>query len=170
MILIRVTERGATPGVARKLMRQMLTVCWDAAGKHWHRVMRPRHFTRRAYREYGYEKRQGERGAQGSQGFRRSYTGRKLSRYGHTDPNVLTGTTRDMTLRRSVRATSQGCRVVMDVPPYFLLRRADSRINKPDELRRVSPQEEQELVRIIDETLQAQMDKDRTIRRRELAA
>lgn len=73
----------------------------------WHTKYLPKHFTRAAYREYGYMPRQGEPGypfldSKGRKiGFKKSYTGRKLAKYGHTNPFVYTGRTMAMALNRA---------------------------------------------------------------------
>jgi hypothetical protein len=64
-------------------------------------------------REYGYQKREGERGTAGSEKFKTSYTGRKLRRFGHTRPLVLTGESMRLAAIRDVRSTSKGAKVVI---------------------------------------------------------
>ena len=89
---------------------------FTAIGHYWHRALRPKHFTHRGATEYNYEPRVGERWNLGSKGFRASYTGRKLRRFGHTRPLVYTGQSeRDSKIARIV-ATSKRVRVIMTLP------------------------------------------------------
>ena len=116
MISINIIEKGATPGIIKKLWNKLARECWIAMGEHWHREMRAKHFTHRGASEYGYDKRQGEGRSPGDKGFLRTYTGRKLRRFGHTYPLVWSGASRTLSAIRDVRATRDGSRVVMNTP------------------------------------------------------
>lgn len=168
MVLIRVTERGAVPGVAKRELNTMLKAAWEETGVHWHRSMRPKHFTHAGAREYGYTPRKGERGAAGTKGFRQSYTGRKLKRFGHTLPLVYTGESRELTRIRDVRATSKGVRIVMNAPKLNF-RSRHSTINMRDEMTRISAGEARELVAVLDAAYQRRLDAVRDVRTREIA-
>jgi len=113
---IKVRERGATPGILKRELNKLKKVAFAAAGIHWHQEIRPKHFTSAGAGEYGYAARKGERGNAGGYGFKRSYTGRKLTAYGHTDPLVLTGESQGRTKMRDVRPTSKKVRIVLHAP------------------------------------------------------
>jgi hypothetical protein len=134
MIAISMYERGATPGLLKKLWNKLAKACWSEVAIHWHKEMRPKHFTHAGAREYGYDKRQGEGGIgrhddwralgagasftdrMGRRAFYRTYTGRKLQRFGHTYPLVWSGASRTLTGMRNISATKSGSRVTMNAP------------------------------------------------------
>jgi len=157
MILIQMRERGPTPRHMAKHMRRILKECWAELMVYWHTHMLPKHFTARGAREYGYTPRQGERGAQGSKGFRRSYTGRKLRVKGHTRPLVYSGNTELLTRQRTVTSTSKGGRIRLSVPAYIKYKLRHSKINMAEELTKVSRGEEQELARVFERILQQKL-------------
>lgn len=107
---------GPMPRELRKRMPRIKKAAFRLMAAVWHRTMRPKHFTKAGAREYRYDPRQGERAGQGTKRFRRSYTGQKLRRFGHTDPLVLTGESRRATAIRRIKGTSKGARVIMRAP------------------------------------------------------
>ena len=113
---IKVRERGATPGILKRVLQQLKKKAFEAAGILWHQEIRPKHFTAAGAGEYGYAPRKGERGNIGKYGFKRTYTGRKLQAYGHTRPLTLTGESQGRTRLRDVRATSKKVRIVLRAP------------------------------------------------------
>jgi len=110
---IKIKERGATPGILKRELNKLKKVAFESAGIHWHQEIRPKHFTSAGATEYSYAPRSGERGNVGRYGFARTYTGRKLKAYGHTQPLVLTGESQAMTRIRDVRAASTKVRIVV---------------------------------------------------------
>jgi len=150
MVLIKFRKIGS-PDLAARELRKYLREVWRMAGERWHQTMRPQHFTRAGARKYGYLPRAGERGNE-RRNFRSSYTGRKLRRFGHTNPLVYTGLSMALTRPRDVRATAKGVRVVMN-SPGFNRRNPRSRINMREELTRVTEEEANLLARLMEERL-----------------
>ncbi len=119
MYEVALKSTGPTP----KLLRRELNNCHrDAAanmGEFWHERFRAKHFTNAGATEYGYTPRQGERGRPSGK-FRSSYTGRKLTKFGHTRPLVYTGESERRTRQLDVRATAKRgearVRVVLHAP------------------------------------------------------
>lgn len=161
--VIRYTGWVPTSVFPPKQFRQMLKASFHTIGVHWHRRMRPKHFTKVGGREYGYQPRQGEPGNPTSRPFRSTYTGRKLKRYGHTRPLVKTGESRAFSRIRDVRSTSKGTRVVMRVP-RLSFRRSPSAPHMQQELRTISKPENRELQQRFDKHMQQEINKQRDTR------
>jgi len=151
---IKITERGATPGILKRELNKLMKKAFEAAGIHWHQEIRPKHFTSAGAGEYGYAARKGERGNVGTHGFARTYTGRKLKAYGHTQPLVLTGESQGMTRMRDVRATSKKVRIVLRAPKLNF-RNPDSQANPRAELTAVSQRDAAAMVRCYERALDA---------------
>lgn len=162
--LFKFKERGATPGIMKRELRKLQKLAYEQDGLWWHKMFRPKHFTKRGATEYGYAPRQGEAGSGWSKGFRRSYTGKKLRRYGHTRPLVLTGETQSMTRVRDVRANSNGVRVVLRGANKLNWRYAGSEINMREEMTRVSEREQVEIVRLHDRVLDRKLNEIKATR------
>jgi hypothetical protein len=148
---------GATPNVIAKVMRGATKPAYEKAGIFWHREHRPKHFTTKGGSEYNYQARQGERGS--GKAFKRSYTARKLRKYGHTRPMVWSGQSEAFSRIRDVRSTSKGVRVVMALPRHFFQFRKD--LNQPnlaEELSRVSEAEQEQIAKVLDAEIQQQLD------------
>lgn len=118
----------------------------------WHTRFLPMHFEESAKRRYGYTARQGERMDRGSRAYRRSYTGRKERKFGHTKALVYTGRSRDtMTRSASYRVRTALGRASgelgMSVPAYWFLHPFRGRrfINKTAEVTRLIPSEKKAL-------------------------
>jgi len=149
---ITIRERGATPRGMGKIMREATKAGYEAAGIWWHNECRPKHFTREAYQLYQYTPRQGESGT-GTKIFKKSYTGRKLKKFGHTNPLVYTGVSERLTRARDVRATSKGVRIVMSAPALNF-RPKGGRINMVNELReRFTGREVSMVAKIVDRVI-----------------
>ena len=152
IIAITIRERGATPRHMVKIMRAATKLGYESAGLWWHKECRPKHFTREAYQLYQYTPRQGEANTK-TRIFKKSYTGRKLIKFGHTNPMVYTGVSERLTRVRDIRATSKSVRIVM---PAFALnfRPKGGRINMVNELReRVTAHEVSMMAKIIDRVI-----------------
>lgn len=152
-----VRERGATP----KLMaREANDIHRDVAREMaitWHDRYVRKHFTQAGASEYGYTPRAGERGT--GKAFRKSYTGRKLARFGHTRPLVFSGASLVLVLasRNNVRATATKgeARAVLRMnAPALNWRNPRSRIDMRDELTRVSAAENVDLANTTEERMQ----------------
>lgn len=121
----------------------------------WHSQYLPKHFTRAAYKEYGYMPRQGEPGypfldKKGRKiGFKKSYTGRKLAAKGHTNPFVWSGATMAAALNRANANVNPKKLSYAQASISFPIGWVDKSRNlgryAADELTRVSPGEVQEL-------------------------
>lgn len=144
MFLIKVTERGATPKLTAKQHRHHTRDMLNNAGVKWHRDYRPKHFTKAGAREYGYEPRGGEQ--RSGSPFKGSYTAKKLRLFGHTRPLVFTGESEARTRVRDIRANSKRVRVVMNAPALNF-RPTPQSPDLRDEMTRVSPAEQDEIVR-----------------------
>lgn len=148
MIEVTLTKRGPTP---KLLARELNNINREAArtmGQLWHQRYFPKHFTQAGATEYGYVPRQGMPGRPGPRGFKRSYTGRKLAKYGHTHPLELTGESKERASHPRITATAKRgeakVRVIMNAPG-FNRRYPGSPIDMRKELTTVSQREAQEL-------------------------
>lgn len=153
-VYLTVKYTGAVPGIARKLLPGIKKTAYGAAGVDWHRTARPKHFTKAGASEYGYAPRKGEAGNPHRGGFRRSYTGQKLAKMGHTRPLVYTGQSMALTRLRDVRATSTGARVVMNAPGLNR-RNPASKVNPRAELTALSDADRDRAARTIDQSMDA---------------
>ncbi len=156
----RIKYKGAMPGTKRFAIQlnRAKRGAWTDAGRWWHKILRPKHFTKRGATEYGYQPRSGERGRPYKGGFRRSYTGRKLAEYGHTQPLKLTGKSQAMTRLRDVRPKpkGKGVRVVLRAPALNA-RYKDSNINMRDEMTVISQAEANPIIRIWNKSLERRL-------------
>lgn len=153
---ITVRERGSVPRQFQKAFTAAIRAAWQTAGELWHDRFRPKHFTHAGAREYGYLPRKGERGNEHEQGFRRSYTGRKLHKFGHTYPLVYTGESMRLTRMQDVRPTTKGVRVVYRAYKYNF-RHPRSRIRMREEFTTISRIEERDIRRAIDARLTSEL-------------
>ncbi|MCG8407561.1 MAG: hypothetical protein MI923_20380 [Phycisphaerales bacterium] len=166
MIIFTFKERGPVPRVIRKEFNRIKKSAYRHIGNYWHRFFLRKHFTRAGAKEYGYLPRKGESGNPDPFNFKRSYTGRKLKRFGHTNPLVFSGESMRRAMVRIVRSTSRGARVVMKAPA-FNFRNKHSNINMREELTRVSRPERQKKVQLFDRFLDRRLEainKTRTVR------
>ncbi|MFQ5414658.1 MAG: hypothetical protein ACE5E6_09395 [Phycisphaerae bacterium] len=152
VLKFRILEKGATPGIMKRELNKLTQKGLEAIGLWWHRAMRPKHFTHAGAREYGYLPRVGERGNPGEKGFRRSYTGQKLRKFGHTNPLEFTGESKTLARIRDVRANSKRVRIVIHANK-FNFRNPHSKINMREEMTTVSTREQKQLVRLFDRFL-----------------
>ncbi len=162
MILFKVKYTGAVPSVARQALGRIKRESWRQTGEHWHGRYRPKHFRRSGAREYGYAPRTGEPGSSNPKG---GYMRRKRREKGHSLPLVWSGTSRQLTRLRDVRATSKGARVVMNAPGLNR-RHPKSRINMRDEMTRISVRERTQLTKVLDGGLDRRLRQIRTRRTR----
>lgn len=145
MIRIVIGYSGPVPRAMRKRMRVILKIAYLKAGRFWHRVHRPKHFTAAGGRLYRYRRRSGE------------YLQRKQKAKGHRDPLVFTGQSRAFTAHRDVRATSKGVRIAMAAGNLTHNISNRSNINMPDELTRVHPSEEREIARVFEKSIEREL-------------
>ena len=161
MIHLRVKYTGAVPGVARKKLTPWKKAAYLAAGIDWHRHALPQHFTKAGARKYGYAPRAGESGNTRRGGFRKSYTGRKLARMGHTRPLVYSGTSETLCRMRDVRVTSKSARVILRAPGLNR-RNPHSRVDMRAEVTEQTQADIDRAARAFDRELQTQIDRDTT--------
>jgi hypothetical protein len=169
MYVITITERGATPRILKSELNRVTRACLEQVANYWHRHFRAKHFTAAGAREYGYAKRRGEELGQGSKAFWHSYTGRKLRKYGHKRPLVLSGVSEALTLMRDVRVTGKRARVVLHAPALNF-RNPYSQINMREEMMRVSEAEARTLTGRAGEVFEALVGRaqDATLARKQL--
>lgn len=111
---------------------------FQAGGEFYHENYVDLHFRNSASLRYGYRPRSGEPGSKnppGSKYYKRTYTWRKLKKFGHTRPLEWTGESRALANVRDVRSTSKWARIysharVLNFKPWLF-----------EELSRVIPQE-----------------------------
>lgn len=145
-LVVKKTETGATPRILRRDFERIARETGQFVGQYWHRKFRPIHFTNAATTRYGYALRQGERGSAfyEQKGFRRSYTGQKLRRFGHTRPLEWTGDSKRRTEIENIRSTYRAgivrVRVIMNAPTLNY-RRWPSSPDMRKELTTVIPEE-----------------------------
>lgn len=126
---------GRKKSVVNRAVKEALT----AAGKEWHQKYYTGHFTKAGAARYGYHKRKGEGQTPGSKPFKRSYTGRKLKKFGHTDPLKFSGETYQLGKVSKIKATSKQARVIL--PVGLNRKHPKSQIRMRDEATRVLPEE-----------------------------
>jgi len=154
MIVIRVTKTGATPDIAKRAFNNIKKRAYKSVGLFWHASgMKSEHFTDRGRRKHKYTPRKGERLARSSQAFKKSYSGRKLKKYGHLLPLVYSGVSRALALSgRRVTATSKGMRAIVSAPGLNR-KHPNSKVDMRDEVTRVTPEEERTLVKLMDDRI-----------------
>jgi hypothetical protein len=135
---------GRKKGVVNRAVKSALT----AAAKEWHQKYYAGHFTKAGAQKYGYYKRKGELISPGSKAFRRSYTGKKLRKFGHTDPLKFTGETYHLGKVAKIKATSKQARVIL--PAGLNRKHPKSQIRMRDEATRVLPDESSHLKQIAE--------------------
>lgn len=144
-----IVYRGAVPGpVKPSEWNDFIRETFREMGNHWHANMRRKHFTRAGATEYNYAPREGERGNIPEEGFRASYTGQKLRRFGHTRPLVKTGESEKATRRRDVRATAKKRRARVEVhlhAPRLNWRNPHSNAHPSKEVKTISGGEKKKL-------------------------
>lgn len=163
MIRFKVTWTGPMPRELRRRWPKIRKAAFTEIGEMWHKKFRPKHFTRAGAREYSYSPRAGDALARGSKRFRRSYTGQKLRRFGHTLPLVFSGASRDLTRLRDVRATGKGVRIVMRAPTLNFSRKGATKSMR-DELTEISAREAKALTKRLARSIERGMAAIRTKR------
>lgn len=146
--------------MAKRKLNQFIKHGYVVALTLWHRKFRPKHFTREAFRRYPgvYKPRAGERGNPQRDkngkllGFRSTYTGQKLRRWGHTNPLSFSGQSESLSRQRVIRATSKKGRAVIRAPALNR-NNPDSEINMRREMEAVNNLEAIEMVEKHDRTV-----------------
>ena len=149
---IRIKERGATPRGMAKELNRIKKDTWRDTGIYFHRSMLPLRFTKRGGEMLRYAKRKGEGIPKSDPRYKRSYTGRKERKFGHTDPMVYTGESKGIARIRDVRSTSKGVKIVIGARKLNF-RHPKSKIQMNVEIRRVTTQETNKLANEHDKNL-----------------
>ena len=102
-------------------------------------------------KEYKYVARRGAKMDRSTRAFERSYVGKKLARFGHERPLVLSGLSEKLSRVRDIRVTAKRGRAIL--PQGFNRRYAKSRVNMREEITTVSKREETELIRQADKSV-----------------
>jgi hypothetical protein len=152
MIVFTIKKTGWIAKLPKSKFNACARQAFREIGMYWHRALRPKHFTHRGATEYGYEPRQGERGSAGGRGFRRTYTGRKLHRYGHTRPLVYTGESERESKTARIVATSKRVRVRMKLPRLNWRHESRTKTMR-EELTMISAAEEKRLLALFTDRL-----------------
>lgn len=160
-IAFEVKYTGPVPGMTmgRREFGRLLAFTWKQLGQEWYDEFRMKHFTGEGAREYGYQPRKGQQKGSGGKEFWSSYTGRKKRQFGHTDPLVFSGETRDMVRREKhprISSTRNGCKVFVRAPKLNW-RHPKSSIRMADEMRTVSRGEEDYLVEFFNTQIERRL-------------
>jgi hypothetical protein len=142
--VIRITQYVAlTRGGDKKEIRASLKTSWYNAGKFFHLNLRDKRFSKEHAMKAGYTLRKGEASGTGTKDFFRSYTGRKLKKFGHTRPLEFTGETRAAVRTASISSTSNGGKVAYSGAKKFNYRNPFSNptMNLNLEFRKMLPEE-----------------------------
>ncbi len=148
MFEITLRKSGPTPKIVRRELNNVTREAARTMGQVWATRFREKHFTNAGAAEYGYTPRQGEPGRPHPRGFRQSYTGRKLAKFGHTRPLEFTGESRARTRSPRIVATATKGQATVQVimnAPGFNRRYAGSPIDMRKELTTVSRGEAEKL-------------------------
>lgn len=132
---ITIVEKGAVPRGFKRFHRRAAKLAFEAIGGHWHQHHRPKHFTRRAFSEYGYLPRS------------RAYNRRKRWRMGHERPGEFTGESKRRTATARIVAKHNEGLVRMNAPGLNR-RPKNGRINLREELMRISAGEATKLSQV----------------------
>jgi len=164
---ITVRERGAVPRRMRAAYNKAAKASWVEAGKWWHANRRDLRFSVAHGRKAGYLPRKGEETGLSRAEFFRSYTGRKLRRWGHRRPLEFSGETRRMVRSVSITASTQSrtnyhVRLAYAGARKFNFRNPHSQIRMADEFRRLTPEEPAMVGSVYDAGLNKRIDADKT--------
>jgi len=154
-ILINIRYEGAVPGpnLSPGALSNILKKAWYEPGKNLHENFRPKHFTQEGAREYGYAPRRGEESGTSGKAFWRSYTGRKLKKFGHTLPLVYSGDLRDRTRIARIDSKADGVRVVLPQANKANFHNPKSNVNMREELTRISADEARQSAELLDQAV-----------------
>lgn len=146
MIILEAEYEGVQ-GIGKSQFNKIMRDSLRVMGLHWRKKFLPMHFGNKATSRYGYAKRAGESGNTRRK-FSRSYTGRKLKKYGHTRPLELTGASKAEALssdRVDTKYRGGEGAALIPLPQGFNRRAAGSRVRMNEEIRAVREDELKEL-------------------------
>lgn len=155
---IGIRDRGPIGRGLKSAFNAASKTAWYAAALHFHTELRDRRFEEDHQRAAGFALRKGQGMAKGSKAYRRSYTGRKEARFGHTRALEFTGETRKAVRSASISSTSNRGRAAYRGASKFSFRHPKSRIRMQDEFRRLLDSEIRELAEVYDRELDKEWD------------
>lgn len=159
----RIRYRGmpvpGSPGFPRREWNEIRRAGKRVVGIFWHKKYRPEHFKNSAFSRYGYTPRAGMR--KSGKAFRRSYTGRKLARHGHTRPLEFSGTSRRLSRQRKVSATRNKVKVSMPINA-FNYRPRNSQVDMVAEMRTITVDEARTMTRLYGRYIEQRLKRRRT--------
>ena len=138
-ISANVAYEGVTPDIAAKEFNTVKRAAYLELGEDFHANNLPRRFTWSGGRMLGFTPRSAK------------YEKRKRKKYGHADPNVATGTSRDQATKiRDLRATATSkttrLRIVLHARALNF-KHPKSQVHPADEVRRIAEREVPPMVR-----------------------
>ena len=132
-------------GIGKRVLNNAFKDTLRDMGEEWHAKFLHLHFDESAYTRYGFYQRKGGGMSPGAKGFKSTYVGKKLKKYGHNRPLVFTGQgIIEAFGPAKIRGSHKEARVVL--PSKFNFRHPKSRISMRDEITRVLPDEARTLV------------------------
>ena len=148
MISFTMRERGFSPKVALRKLKEINKTAALVVGNYWHDHFRAKHFTPAGAREYGYQPRNV------------GYMIKKAKKWGHRNPLEWSGESKSQSRVKDIRATSTSARarvrVVMHMPKLNFIPRGGS-INMNDDMTRVSQAEVAKLAEVAADSIDAQL-------------
>lgn len=139
-------EKMKKYGVRGRRLREAQQYAMEAMAREWHATYLPMHFLESAYARYGYVKRKGMSMDQGSKGYSRQYSARKLRLRHHNKPLVFSGEGEMQSRALKLRSTSKYAKVIL--PSKFNFKHPKSQIVMRNELTKILPEEMQALVKV----------------------
>ncbi len=150
---LSIRDRGKTPRGMRRAFREASKRAWYDTAMMFHTHLRDLRFTEAHARAAGYIRRKGELLPRGSKAYRRSYTGIKERRFGHTRPLEFTGQTRQNVKMVNITSTSNGGKAAYRGASKFSFRPPKSQIQMSEEFKRLLPEEMEQLAQFYDQQL-----------------
>lgn len=148
-------ETTTTTRFTRKAWELISKAAWERVGAYWHERILPKHFTTEAASQYGYEPRG------------RKYMIQKAAAKGHQRPLVYKGDLeravtrlRDVSSVRARGSDTGAVNVRLSGPRYLHQRPQPKQPNLALELSSVSDRDADELARVIDEFVTAELGGD----------
>ena len=166
-------EYQNSPAQVMKRAVAAVRIGTEAAVAEWHAEIMPEHFTVAGGKKYSYQPRKGDdeppriKLPGGRTKRNNAYSWQKRRRFGHNKPLVYTGSS-EAAARSAVKVSSrkkpgadgivEGTAAMPNLPKYFYQRRKDHGApDKPAELTRALPAEEQQLARTVERVAMQRM-------------
>lgn len=145
MLNFIITYKGIAAGVGKRDFNRIVAFANAKIAQHWHEKFRPRHFTWKGAKKYGYAKRVGKR-----QGGIPAKRGAGILKGSNRPPLVQSGRSRDRSAIFNIRSNSKRWRLTM---PTNALNFRPAGIELSEELRTVTPDEQETLAKIFQATV-----------------